>query len=79
MVMFKDSRGGKYGINDGPQNEFKWRSTEKYGEAIELYSDKKEMPLPQTNWNKTVMVTITQDDPLPLTILSLVPEITPGG
>lgn len=79
MVMFKDSRGGKYGINDGPQNEFKWRSTEKYGEAIELYSDKKEMPLPQTSWNKTVMVTITQDDPLPLTILSLVPEITPGG
>lgn len=79
MAMFKDSRGGLYGIGDGPKNEFKWRSTEKWGEPIALFTGKKKMPVPQANWNETVMVTISQEDPLPLTILSLVPEITPGG
>lgn len=79
MVMFKDSRGGLYGIGNGPKNEFKWRSTEKWDAPIDLFTGKKKMPLPQTTWSDTVMVTITQDDPLPLTILSLVPQIEAGG
>lgn len=79
MAMFKDSRGGFYGIGDGPKNEFKWRSTEKWGEPIALFTGKKKMPVPQANWNETVMVTISQEDPLPLTILSLVPQIEAGG
>ena len=79
MVMFKDSRGGLYGIGNGPKNEFKWRSTEKWDAPIGLFTGKKKMPLPQTTWSDTVMVTITQDDPLPLTILSLVPQIEAGG
>lgn len=79
MVMFKDSRGGLYGIGNGPKNEFKWRSTEKWDAPIALFTGKKKMPLPQTTWSDTVMVTITQDDPLPLTILSLVPQIEAGG
>lgn len=79
MAMFKDSRGGLYGIGDGPKNEFKWRSTEKWGEPIALFTGKKKMPVPQANWNETVMVTISQEDPLPLTILSLVPQIEAGG
>lgn len=79
MVMFKDSRGGLYGIGDGPKNEFKWRSTEKWGDPIALFTGKKKMPVPQANWNETVMVTISQEDPLPLTILSLVPQIEAGG
>lgn len=79
MAMFKDSRGGLYGIGDGPKNEFKWRSTEKWGEPIALFTGKKKMPVPQANWNETVIVTISQEDPLPLTILSLVPQIEAGG
>ena len=79
MVMFKDSRGGLYGIGNGPKNEFKWRSTEKWDAPIDLFTGKKKMPLPLTTWSDTVMVTITQDDPLPLTILSLVPQIEAGG
>ena len=79
VVMFKDSRGGLYGIGNGPKNEFKWRSTEKWDAPIDLFTGKKKMPLPQTTWSDTVMVTITQDDPLPLTILSLVPQIEAGG
>lgn len=79
MAMFKDSRGGVYGIGDGPKNEFKWRSTEKWGDPIALFTGKKKMPVPQANWNETVMVTISQEDPLPLTILSLVPQIEAGG
>ena len=79
MAMFKDSRGGLYGIGDGPKNEFKWRSTEKWGDPIALFTGKKKMPVPQANWNETVMVTISQEDPLPLTILSLVPQIEAGG
>lgn len=79
MVMFKDSRGGLYGIGNGPKNEFKWRSSEKWDAPIDLFTGKKRMPLPQTTWSDTVMVTITQDDPLPLTILSLVPQIEAGG
>lgn len=79
MAMLKDSRGGLYGIGDGPKNEFKWRSTEKWGDPIALFTGKKKMPVPQANWNETVMVTISQEDPLPLTILSLVPQIEAGG
>lgn len=79
MAMFKDSRGGLYGIGDGPKNEFKWRSTEKWGDPIALFTGKKKMPVPQANWNETVMVTIRQEDPLPLTMLSLVPQIEAGG
>lgn len=79
MVMFKDSRGGLYGINDGPKNEMKWRSTEKYDTPIKLFTDKKKIIIPRANWDDTVMVTITQPDPLPLTILSLVPQIEAGG
>lgn len=79
MAMFKDSRGGVYGVSDGPQNEFKWRSTEKWGSPINLFNGKKKMPLPQATWNETVTVKITQNDPLPITIISLVPQIEAGG
>ena len=79
MAMFKDSRGGVYGVSDGPQNEFKWRSTEKWGNPINLFNGKKKMPLPQATWNETVTVKITQNDPLPITIISLVPQIEAGG
>jgi len=79
MVMFQDTVGGKFGFADKAMDEIKWRSTEPYGTPIALYSGKKKITLPQANYENTLMLTIKQDAPLPMTILSIIPEVLPGG
>lgn len=79
LLMFKDSSGGKYGFNDAELDEIKWRSTEPYGVAIQLYSGKQEILMPSASFEKTVQIMVKQNEPLPLTILSIVPEMQVGG
>ena len=79
LLMFKDSSGGRYGFSESKLDEIKWRSTESYGVAIQLYSGKQEILMPGASYEKTVQVTVQQNDPLPLTILSIVPEMQVGG
>ena len=78
-IMFKDSCGGLYGCNENKLDEIKWRSTEKYGTPIELYTGKKRIIVPQATWSETIKACIRQTVPLPLTILSIVPEVEAGG
>lgn len=78
-VMFKDTLGGRFGFNGKPLDEIKWRSTEPYGTAVQAYTGKKKVTLPQANYEDTLMLTIKQPDPFPMTILSIIPEILPGG
>ena len=77
MIMFLESRGGTYGLNEANMDEMKWRSTENWGEPIHLYTGKKEIIMPAASFGETIQIVVRQDDPLPLTVLSMVPEI--GG
>lgn len=79
MVMFKDCRGGMLGVSENAMDEIKWRSTEPYGEPIQLFSGKKYITLPRASFEDTQYVIIKQSDPLPMNILSIVPEVVPGG
>lgn len=51
---------------------------EHYDEAIALYSGDQELIL-QPAWNSNGRVFIRQDDPVPLTILAIMPEVEIGG
>lgn len=79
MVMFKETVGGKFGFADNAMDEIKWRSTEAWGTPVALYSGKKKITLPQANYEDTLMLTIKQDAPFPMTVLSIIPEVLPGG
>ena len=79
MMMFKDSRGGWYGLNEGRLDEIKWRSSENYDAPIKLFTGKKYVTLPQSGYEDTLQVTIKQTDPLPMNIIAIVPEVAPGG
>jgi len=74
-VMFKETLGGWFGFNGKPMDEIKWM----YGEGSTVFDGKKKMALPQANYNETLMLTIKQLDPYPMTILSIIPEVLPGG
>ena len=78
-ILFRDTRGGLYGVGENRLDTIKWRSTEKYDNPIELYSGKRRVVIPGASYEDTVYLTIKQTDPLPLTILSIVPEVEAGG
>jgi len=83
-VMFKDSLGGTYGImsgdlSSGAHDEIKWRTSETMGQQANLYTGKKKVTLPQTNYDDTLFLDILQEDPFPMTVLSIIPEVLPGG
>lgn len=86
-VFFERSRGGLFGLetedDDGVVHsgldELKWRSNERYGTAVELFTGKKKLSVPKATWGKTVQVRVEQDDPLPMSVLALIPEVVPGG
>ena len=78
-ILFRDTRGGFYGVNEKRLDEIKWRSTENYDNPIALCSGKRHVVIPSASYEDTVYLTIKQTDPLPLTILSIVPEVEAGG
>lgn len=57
--------------------EYKQRSTEAWNEAIQLYTgDLRITPMP--DWSNGGNVVVKQFDPLPMTILSIMPDVTVG-
>ena len=78
-VLFKNTRGGLYGLSEEKLDEIKWRDTEAYGQPTKLYTGKKKIVLPAAGWDETQQLIIKQDAPLPMTVLAIVPEIVPGG
>lgn len=57
--------------------EFKQRSTEAWNEAIGLYTGDIDLT-PAPDWNRAGGLYIKQFDPLPMSILALMPEVTLG-
>lgn len=78
-ILFKNTRGGLYGLDETKLDEIKWRSTEGYDQPTRLYTGKKKIVLPAASWDETQQLIIRQDVPLPMTVLAIVPEIVPGG
>lgn len=63
--------------DDDGMVEYKQRSTEAWGEATRVYTGDIEIT-PQWDWDDHGNVVIKQFDPLPMTILAVMPEITVG-
>lgn len=74
-LLLKDSRGGLFGMKENDLDEFKWRSNEAYGEPISLQTGKFKVTIKSATYDETQQITIKQPDPLPMTVLSLIPEI----
>lgn len=77
-VICQESRGIFAGQDADSLYEFKQRATENYGEPIALLTGRAEISI-QCNWNDTGRVFIRQSDPLPLTILGVMPNVQAGG
>lgn len=78
MILFKNSRGGLFGCKGNRLAEIKWRTGERYGDSIKLKTGKQYV-VPPSTWTDTLSVVVKQEDPLPMSILSIVPEIVAGG
>lgn len=74
-LLLKDSRGGLFGMKENELDEFKWRSNEAYGEQIGLQTGKFKVTIKSATYDETQQIIIKQPDPLPMTVLSLIPEI----
>ena len=62
-------------MKENELNEFKWRSNEAYGEPISLQTGKFKVTIKSATYDETQQIIIKQPDPLPMTVLSLIPEI----
>ena len=74
-LLLKDSRGGLFGMKENELDEFKWRSNEDYGKPIDLQTGKFKVTIKSATYDETQQIIIKQPDPLPMTVLSLIPEI----
>lgn len=72
-VMVEASRGIWAGPDTSHLREYKQRSTEGYGEPISVYTGIVKINL-QSTWNSNGRIFIQQADPLPLSILSVIPS-----
>ncbi|MBD1601988.1 hypothetical protein [Pseudomonas typographi] len=77
-VLCQESRGLFAGSDADHLYEFKQRATENYGEPITLLTGRAEIPV-SCDWNDAGRMFIRQSDPLPLTILGVIPNVQAGG
>lgn len=78
VVLCQESRGIFAGPDADHLDEFKQRAGENYGEPIELLTGRAEMDI-QCQWDSSGRLFIRQSDPLPLTILGVIPNVQAGG
>ena len=55
-----------------------FRTDEGYEEATRLYTGDKRVTI-RSSWGTNGRIVIRQSDPLPITILAVIPEVSPGG
>jgi hypothetical protein len=82
-LAVEDTRGIFIGNIDGDRDnpkmvEYKQRATENWGEAIQPITDDVAIK-PHWSWNKTGSMWVKQFDPLPMTILAIMPDVVVGG
>jgi hypothetical protein len=77
-VRVEQSRGMFIGPNRGKMREWKQRTNEPYGTAIALFTGDLEQTL-DADWNRNGNVVIQQNDPLPMAVLAIMPDVAVGG
>lgn len=77
-ILVNESRGVFAGTPGNTFYEYAQRSTEFYDEPVEEETGTIELLL-DSNWGKNGRVIISQEDPLPMTILAVIPRVTVGG
>lgn len=81
-LRVEETRGIFVGPKDGDRNsvyltEYKQRSDEAWDEAIGLYTGDIEITI-ANDWNTSGSIWVKQFDPLPMTILAIMPDVTLG-
>lgn len=77
-LMVENTRGLKIGPTAANLVEIKQRATENYDQATMTTTGIVEDRIPAT-WSKDGRCFIRQEDPLPATILGIIPDVTVGG
>jgi hypothetical protein len=77
-LLLEESRGIFAGKDADNLLEFKQRSSENYDDPITLLTGLAEIRI-ISNWNTGGRIYVRQSDPLPLSILAAIPEVTVGG
>src|SRR3546814_18308574 len=77
-LRFDRSRGMWYGPDPFNLVEMKQREFEKLGEPTRLLTGDKELE-PLSNWDLDGRVFLRQRDPLPVTVLDIIPDMEVGG
>ena len=76
-VRFEKSRGLLVGPDTSRLEEMKQRENEAMGEPTALLTGDKKIQL-QPNWNSNGRIFLRQNNPLPMTILAIIPDIFAG-
>lgn len=77
-LLVEESRGIFVGKDADSLNELKQRNAEDYNDPTALLTGTAKV-IVTTNWKENGRVYVRQVDPLPLTILGIIPEIETGG
>ena len=77
-LRVESSRGGKVGTDADNLTEFKQRAYETYGTPTELKTGDIRVTMP-SKWSSSGSLFYRQDDPLPITLLAVIPEVSVGG
>lgn len=77
-LLVEESRGIFAGRNASNLIEYKQRAQENYDDPVSTLTGIADVLIPAT-WNKEGRVFVRQSDPLPLSILAVIPEVSVGG
>ena len=78
-IRVLESCGGKIGASgDGELDDLQWHTGDDYGGPMRLFSGDKTIR-PPSGYNDDGRILIRQEDPLPFTLLAIIPEIVLGG
>ncbi|MEP3275331.1 MAG: ubiquitin-activating E1 FCCH domain-containing protein [Stappiaceae bacterium] len=77
-MRVENSRGLFVGPDFDNLNEWKQRQTEHYGEPIDLYTGLMRIA-PEPVWDDEGTLCVRQSYPLPMTVLSIMPDLVSGG
>lgn len=77
-IRFERSLGGWYGPDLDHMREIKYGLPAQYGQPPDWITGDKDLTM-SPSWNKDGQIVVQQRDPLPMTLLALIPEVIPGG
>lgn len=77
-LRLEDTRELWVGPDVGHLVQVPFRTDEGYEEATQLFTGDKTVNL-LSSWSKDGRIVIQQTDPLPITVLAVIPEVSPGG